>query len=420
MLQRRGLKAYTPGMIYQMYQANLDLGFPLRILSQAAATWLRPLRDGGLESFMPRMTLATLEMVAEPTTTHVRPPFGIESVTVAGQQVEITEEVVDRTPFCHLLHFRKRSDIVQPRLLIVAPMSGHFATLLRGTVTTLLADHDVYITDWQNARDIPLSAGQFDFDDNIHHVIRFIEHLGPGTHLLAVCQPAVPVLAAVALMAARGSEAQPPSMTLMGGPIDTRAAPTQVSELARGKPLSWFERNVVNTVPWRYGGAFRRVYPGFLQLIAFVAMNPDRHVQAHVDQFNNLMKGADDSVEAHRAFYREYTAVMDLPAEFYLQTLKTVFQDHALARGTLVCRGERVDPAAIGHTALFTIEGELDDICAPGQTLAAHDLCAGLPDSMKYNWLQEGAGHYGIFNGRRWREQVYPRMRDFIASYDPI
>jgi poly(3-hydroxybutyrate) depolymerase len=406
-------------MFYQLYQTNLDLGVPLRLFSQSALTWLQPLLSGGVESFLPRITAAALEMAAEPVTTHTRPDFGISSVMVGADEVPIVEEVVDRTPFCNLLHFRKAGARQQPRLLIISPMSGHFATLLRGTVRTLLADHDVYITDWQNARDIPLSAGPFDFDDNILHIIRFVEHLGPGTHLLAVCQPAVPALAAVALMAARGSPAQPPSMTLMGGPIDPRAAPTQVSELARTRPLSWFEHNVVHTVPWRHAGAFRRVYPGFLQLIAFVAMNPDRHVQAHLEQFNNLMKGADDSVEAHRAFYREYTAVMDLPAEFYLQTLRAVFQDHTLARGTMVCRGEPVDPAAISRTALFTIEGELDDICAPGQTLAAQDLCAGLPEGMRHNWLQQGAGHYGIFNGRRWRDQVYPRMRDFIAAYEP-
>jgi poly(3-hydroxybutyrate) depolymerase len=404
-------------MFYQMYQANLDLIDPLRIVSRGMAGLLRQVPPG-LVGFAPRATAAALELFSEPPTRHQRPDFDIHHVRVGADRVAVTEEVVDATAFCHLLHFRKEGVTGQPRLLVVAPMSGHFATLLRGTVRTLLPDHDVYITDWLNARDVPVSEGQFDFEDSVLHVIRFVEKLGPGTHLMAVCQPAVPVLAAVALMAAEDNPAQPPSMVLMGGPIDTRASPTQVSELASSQSIGWFERNMIHTVPWPNKGAFRRVYPGFLQLAAFLAMNPERHRDAHVNQFNNLVKGDMDSADAHRGFYREYTSVMDLPAEFYLDTIRTVFQEHDLPRGKMTIRGEKVQPAAITKTALFTIEGELDDICAYGQTLVAHELCTGLPPAMRRNHLQEGAGHYGIFNGRRWREQVYPMVRDFIAERD--
>ena len=405
-------------MFYQLYQANLDFVDPFRVLSRGFAGWLRTPLVPGFADFLPRVTAAALELFGEPPTRHERPDFDIHHVRVGSDPVEVVEEVVDATPFCQLLHFRKPGVSGQPRMLVVAPMSGHFATLLRGTVRTLLPDHDVYITDWQNARDVPLSAGRFDFDDSVLHVIRFIEKLGPGTHVMAVCQPAVPVLAAVALMAAGNNPAQPATMVLMGGPIDTRASPTQVCELAASQNIAWFERHMIHSVPWKHKGAFRRVYPGFLQLAAFLAMNPERHRDAHIAHFNNLVKGDLDSAEAHRSFYREYTSVMDLPAEFYLQTIRAVFQDHDLPRGRMVVAGQKVEPAAIENTALFTIEGELDDICAYGQTLAAHDLCSGLAPGMKRNHLQEGAGHYGIFNGRRWREQVYPMVRDFIAAHE--
>jgi poly(3-hydroxybutyrate) depolymerase len=305
---------------------------------------------------------------------------------------------------------------VQPRVLIVAPLSGHFATLLRGTVETLLLDHDVYITDWVNARDVPLVHGRFDLDDFIDLVVSFLHELGPDTHLVAVCQPSVPVLAAVALMAAEGDKLQPRSMTLMGGPIDTRRNPTKPNLLATSRPLEWFERTVVETVPARYIGAFRRVYPGFLQLAGFMTMNLDRHVTAHFDQYKHLIRGDGESADAHRRFYDEYTSVMDLPADFYLQTIERVFQQHALALGSFTSRGRKVEPAAIKRTALLAVEGENDDICAVGQTAAALDLCTGLAAAKKQHHLQPKVGHYGVFNGRRWRSEIYPKVRDFIAA----
>ena len=406
-------------MRYKFYQASLDLATPFREASRYAAAIMKSWATPGIEGFLPRATAAALEMAAVPPTTHRRPPFGISDIMVGDTMVQVTEEVALETPFCGLLHFRKSMSVPGPKLLVVAPMSGHFATLLRGTVQTLLTDHDVYITDWRNARDIPLSAGRFDFDDFIEHVIRFQTYLGASGHILAVCQPATPVLAAISIMAANHHPAQAASMTLMGGPIHPAADPTSVSELASKHPLSWFEDHMIETVPMQFRGGGRRVYPGFLQLAAFLSMNPDRHAQAFLQQYNNLVQGDAKAVKAHRSFYAEYTAVMDMPAEFYLQTIKTVFQDQDLANGTLVWRGQKVDPSAIHRTALFTVSGELDDICAHGQTRAAQDLCSGLPADKKIDMLQKGTGHYGIFNGRKWREQVYPTIRDFIAEHDP-
>jgi poly(3-hydroxybutyrate) depolymerase len=404
-------------MRYQFYQAQLDLATPFRDAARFTAAMLKGFETPGIEGFLPRTAAAALEMAAVPPTTHVRPPFGIATIAIDGAEIAVTEEVVDATPFCQLLHFRKNTVTPGPKLMVVAPMSGHFSTLLRGTVQTLLTDHDVFITDWQNARDVPRSAGTFDFDDFIAHVMRFQTHLGPTAHILAVCQPATPVLAAVSLMAANNDPDQPASMILMGGPIHPSAAPTSVSELAGKHPLSWFASHMIETVPRQFQGGGRRVYPGFLQLASFLAMNPDRHAQSFLQQFNNLVSGDEDSAAAHRSFYSEYTAVMDMPAEFYLQTIKTVFQEEDLAHGTMVWRGQKVDPSAIKRTALYTVSGELDDICAHGQTRAAQDLCSGLPASKKLDMLQMGAGHYGIFNGRRWREQVYPTIRDFIARH---
>jgi poly(3-hydroxybutyrate) depolymerase len=403
-------------MMYQLYQAQADLMHPLRQIARLGASVARAVDIGAYTPAAVRQIGAACSLLADSALTHVRPPFGFDSVRVGNQLVGVTEESVDDTPFGSLLHFRKDSQVVQPRVLVVAPMSGHFATLLRGTVKVLLPENDVYITDWKNARDTPLSAGEFGLDNFVDHLIRFLEKIGPGGHLLAVCQPAVPALAAVAVMAQSGNPAQPNSMTLMAGPIDTRISPTKVNELAKGRSIEWFRKNLIASVPWRYQGAGRRVYPGFLQLTAFVSMNLERHVNAHLNQFRNLVGGDEASAVAHRQFYEEYGAVMDLPAEFYLETVQRVFQEHDLPRGVLTWHGERVKPSAIRRTALLTVEGERDDICAIGQTMAALDLCTGVRVSMKQHHLQTGVGHYGVFSGRRWAQEIYPRVRQMIQS----
>jgi polyhydroxyalkanoate depolymerase len=303
-----------------------------------------------------------------------------------------------------------------PRVLIVAPMSGHFATLLRDTVQTMLADHDVYITDWHNARDVPLSAGRFGLDEYVGHIMDFLGVMGPGSHLMAICQPCVAALSAVAIMSEDAHPATPASMILMAGPIDCRIAPTAVNKLATDKPIEWFEKNLISTVPMRYGGAMRKVYPGFLQLSAFLNMNLERHISSFRGFFEDLVNNDKEKAEATRSFYREYFAVADLPAEFYLQTVSTIFQEHALPLGKLEWRSERVEPAAIRRTALLTVEGEKDDICALGQTLAAHELCSGLRPYRKKHHMQAGVGHYGVFSGRRWENQIYPIVRNIILA----
>jgi poly(3-hydroxybutyrate) depolymerase len=404
-------------MHYQLYQAQADLLSPMRRFARMGASLARASELGDYTPGRRRWG-AMLSLIGDGAPTHRRPPFGIDAVCLAQGQVGVTEEVVDETPFGALLRFRKETAPTQPRVLLVAPMSGHFATLLRGTVAVLLPEHDVYITDWKNARDTPCSAGPFGLDDFIDHLIRYLERIGPGAHVIAVCQPSVPALAAVALMAQHGHDAQPRSLTLMAGPIDTRISPTTVNELALSRPLDWFERRLIDTVPWRYRGAGRRVYPGFVQLAAFLGMNLGRHVGAHLGQLRNLVAGDVTGAEAHRAFYGEYRAVMDLPAEFYLETVQRVFQDHHLPRGLLTWRGEPVRPSAIRRTALLTVEGERDDICAVGQTMAALDLCDGLPRGMKQHHLQPEVGHYGVFSGRRWAQQVYPRVRAMIQATD--
>jgi poly(3-hydroxybutyrate) depolymerase len=403
-------------MIYQLYQAQADALAPVRALAQSGAEILRQFDFGALTPPMMRHTLAMFDMISDGRLTHHRPPFGIETVRIGNADVAVTEEVADDTPFGSLLHFRKDTAVTQPRVLLVAPMSGHFATLLRGTVKVMLPEHDLYITDWKNARDISPEHGCFGVEAFVDHVIRFLEKIGPGGHVVAVCQPAVAVLVAAAVMAAKRNPAQPRSMTLMAGPIDTRINPTQVNEMAKSHPMGWFEQNVIGTVPWRYKGAGRRVYPGFMQLSAFVSMNLDRHIGAHLGQFRALVSGDDQAVTAHRRFYNEYLAVMDLPAEFYLQTVKLVFQDHDLPLGRFTHHGEVVRPAAIRRTAILTVEGERDDICANGQTLAALELCSGVPISMRQHHLQTGVGHYGVFSGKRWANEIYPRVRQMIQS----
>jgi len=404
-------------MIYQVFEAQAALARQAKLLSRMTGSWLQTVWPSHPRPFPMDQLAASCEMIITGGITHTCPPYNITSSLYGNQIVEVHEEVIAQTPFCTLRRFAKAGVEGQPKILVVAPISGHFATLLRGTVRVLLPDNDVYITDWHNARDIPLDAGTFDLDECIAHIMRFIETLGPNSHVLAVCQPAVPVLAAVALLAQSGSQAQPRTMTLMAGPIDTRINPTKVNDLANEKPISWFRQNLIGTVPAAYAGKGREVYPGFMQLTAFIAMNMDRHIRAHLDYHENLVQGRDDKAAAHKKFYDEYLAVMDLPAEFYLQTVEKVFQTHDLALGKLQWRGQKVDPSAIRRTALFAVEGELDDICSIGQTMAALDLCVALRPSMKRYHLQTGVGHYGVFNGRRWAQEIYPRVRTMIQAH---
>ncbi len=405
-------------MLYETYQAHRDAFAPVRMLAQTIQGVLSQPWPLIAHHPMMRAAAAACEMVARAGMWHERPPFAIKSVAVGKRTLPVYEEVVARHPFCTLLHFRKEGvAAVQPRVLLVAPLSGHFATLLRGTVETLLPDFDVYVTDWTNARNVPMLYGHFDLDDHIALMMSYMRDLAGDLNVIAVCQPAVPVLAATALLAAEGDPAQPRTMTLIGGPIDTRVNPTAVNRLATTRPLSWFEKNVIAAVPARYPGAFRRVYPGFLQLAGFMSMNLDRHVTAHVDLFNHLVRGDGESAAATRRFYDEYMSVMDLPADFYLQTVKRVFQDHALPLGIFAWRDRRVEPATIARTALLTIEGENDDICAVGQTAAAHGLLSGLKSGKKARHVQPEVGHYGVFNGRRWRTEIYPKVREFILAH---
>lgn len=405
-------------MIYDAYQAQSDFMDPIRAWAKASVDVFNGFsRMGGkyAPEFLSDMAAAS-ELLSRFRLTHTRPDYGITQVTVGNREVEVTERPIISTAFGTLLNFHKDVTIAQPRVLVVAPLSGHFATLLRNTVKTLLADHDVYITDWHNARNIPPSAGRFGFDDYVDHIIQFLETLGPGVHALAVCQPCVQVLVATSVMAAHDNPAQPVSMTLMGGPVDTRVNPTMVNQLATSKPIAWFKENLISTVPARLPGGGRQVYPGFVQLSAFLQMNMDRHIKAHKDLFEHLVKGETEKAETIKAFYDEYFAVLDLAAEFYLETVQYVFQEARLPRGQLTWHGEKVDPGAIRKTALLTVEGERDDICALGQTVAAHDLCSGLRPYLKKHHMQPGVGHYGVFSGRKWEGQIYPLVRNMMLA----
>jgi polyhydroxyalkanoate depolymerase len=402
-------------MLYVAYQAHSDFMVPVRRLADLAIKALAPAQSAGTVAFARNLT-AAYELIARAGLSHDRPPFAIDSVMVGNEEVAVHEEAARVTPFGTLLHFKKAIDAEQPRVLLVAPLSGHFATLLRATVRTLLADHDVYITDWHNVRDVPRAKGRFGFDEYIQHVVEFLEAIGPGAHVVAVCQPCVAVLVAAAVMAQDGNPAQPRSMTLMAGPIDTRVNPTKVNELANSKPIEWFEQNLIANVPMRYPGAFRRVYPGFVQLAAFMTMNIERHIKAHRDLYDHLANGELEKAKATKAFYDEYFAVLDLAAEFYLETVRLVFQEHALGLGRLTWNGVPVEPRAIRRTMLLTVEGERDDICAVGQTLAAHDLCSGLRPYLKRHHMQAGVGHYGVFSGNRWTNQIYPILKNVILS----
>ena len=402
-------------MLYLAYQTHADIMVPVRALAKAGLDTLGPLAAGEELRFLRNVT-AAYELIARAGLTHTRPAYSIDSVRVGNREVAVTEEAVMSTPFGTLLRFRKDMELTQPRVLVVAPLSGHFATLLRSLVRTMLPEHDVCITDWHNARDVSTADGPFGFEDYVEHLVRFLEKMGPGVHMVAVCQPCVQVLAAAAVMAEAKNPAQPRSMTLMAGPIDTRINPTKVNELAMSKPIDWFERNLIARVPTRFRGGGRKVYPGFVQLSAFMSMNLERHRKAHIDLYEHLAKGNPEKAKQTIAFYDEYFAVLDLTAEFYLETVEWVFQDARLARGDLTFRGRTVDPKAIRRTALLTVEGERDDICALGQTAAAHDLCKGLKPYMKRHHMQAGVGHYGVFSGKRWEEQVYPILRNVILS----
>jgi poly(3-hydroxybutyrate) depolymerase len=403
-------------MLYLAYQASSDIMGPVRAFANMAIA-------AGGQRLMPdnpviRNLTAAYELIARAGLTHTRPPFGIASVTVGNREVEVREEAAHVTPFGTLLHFKKDIATAQPRVLLVAPLSGHFATLLRATVATMLPDHDVFITDWHNARDVPLTAGRFGCDEYVDHLIKFFEVIGPPAHVVAVCQPCVAVLAAVAVMAAAKNPAQPRSMTLMAGPIDTRVNPSKVNELAKKRSIEWFERTLTASVPLRYPGAFRRVYPGFVQLAAFMSMNIERHVKAHRDLYENLANGELEKAAVIKAFYDEYFAVLDLTAEFYLETVRVIFQEHALPLGKLTWHGHTIEPSAIRRTMLLTVEGERDDICSVGQTVAAHDLCSKLRPYLKRHHMQAGVGHYGVFSGKRWENQVYPIVKNVILSSD--
>ena len=369
-----------------------------------------------LEWPLARAALAASEIVPLTALSHTRRPFAIESVEVAGRRVAVHEEAVTGSAFGTLLHFAKTPHIDQPRVVLLAPLSGHFATLLRDTVRTMLPDHDVFISDWHNCRDVPLADGAFGFDEYVQHVIDFLRAIGPGGHLVAVCQPVVQALAATALMAAAEDPCQPRSLTLMAGPVDARQNPTAVNQLATSHSLDWFEGNLISHVPARYPGAGRRVYPGFLQVAAFVSMNRSRHAAAFTNLFTDLIAQKHTKAAKTEEFYREYFAVLDLAAEFYLETVERVFQEHRLASGELRWRGELVDPRAIRRTVLLTVEGERDDICGIGQTAAAQDLCRKIPLARRSHHLQAGVGHYGVFSGRRWENDVYPVVRNAILS----
>ncbi len=411
-------------MLYHIHDMRHAFLTPARLSAEMALHFYRHPWNPMAYTQAGRTMAANAELFERITRRFEKPEFGLDETIIGGKKAEVREHTVLRKPFCDLVHFARTTKRKDPQVLVVAPMSGHFATLLRGTVEALLPHHDVYITDWKNARLVPMTAGRFNLDDYIAYLIEFLRFLGPDTHIIAVCQPAVPVFSAVALMELWNDRDRPASMTLMGGPIDTRISKTKVNQLAEEKPLDWFEQTVVADVPFYYPGAFRKVYPGFVQLGGFMSMNLDRHVGSHMKFYHHLVAGDGESAEAHRKFYNEYLSVMDIPAEFYLQTVETVFQKHSLPKGKMIWtdpetgKTHPVNPMAIKRTALLTIEGELDDISAHGQTTAAHIICENLPANRQYHHFQENVGHYGIFNGRKWRYHIMPRIRNFMRRFD--
>jgi poly(3-hydroxybutyrate) depolymerase len=407
-------------MLYDAHEWQRAWLAGLGSMAQTSSEWLlSPSNPMSHISSSPVIARA-LEVFAHAAAPRGKPDFGLDTAVVDGKTVAVTEEILVRKPFGQLKHFKRDvADRVDPKVLVITPMSGHYATLLRGTVERLLPDHEVYMTDWRDAKLVPLADGTFDLNDYIDYVIEFMEFMGPGNHALAVCQPAVPVYAAVAYMSANNNPAVPVTLTMMGGPVDTRKAPTSVDDLATERPFAWFEQNVIARVPAIYPGAGRKVYPGFLQLAGFMSMNLANHMKSHWELFKHLIAGNDDSADATKAFYEEYRSVCDMTAEFYLQTIDVVFQRQAIAKGEFVHRGQLVNPADIDRTAMLAIEGERDDISGLGQTKAALDLATRLPDSKKQYFMAEGAGHYGIFNGSKWRETVAPVVERFIRAHDP-
>ena len=409
-------------MLYDAYEVQRSLLAGASTLANIGAGWMQNPANPFSYSHMGPIMASALDVFAHASAARGKPQFGLTHALVEGEAVEVVEEVVLRKPFGQLKRFRRlRADgsevTGQPRLLMVAPMSGHYATLLRGTVERMLPGHDVYITEWRDAKLVPLADGRFDLDDYVDYLVEFLEHVGPGAHMLAVCQPSVPAYAAAALMSADAHPCRPKTLTMMGGPIDTRLAPTEVNTVATQRPFEWFERNVIVTVPYLYPGAGRKVYPGFLQLAGFMAMNFGNHLQSHWGMFRHLVEGDGESADATKAFYEEYRAVCDMTEEFYLQTIDLVFQRHALPNGEMLHRGRRVDPAAIRDIALLAVEGERDDISGIGQTRAALDISTGLDGKRKKYHLARGVGHYGIFNGSRWRTKIAPIVEQWIARH---
>jgi poly(3-hydroxybutyrate) depolymerase len=409
-------------VLYQLHELQRSILHPISHLASAGAhLYTNPYSPLSYTPFSRRLA-ATFDLVHRLGKDYEKPAFGLDTTSVDGHEVAVTERIVAEKPFCKLIHFERQfvdspRRATDPKILLVAPMSGHHATLLRDTVRALLPNHEVFITDWIDARMVPLNLGPFHLDDYVEYVCEFIRLLSPDLNVISVCQPTVPVLAAVALMASANEPAAPRTIIMMGGPIDARKSPTSVNDLAVEKPLHWFENNVIYNVPYKYPGYLRKVYPGFLQHAGFVAMNPGRHLTSHYDYYLQLIKGDGESADSHRAFYDEYNAVLDLAAEFYLDTIRVVFQDHLLPKGQWTVRGKPVRPQDITKTALLTIEGELDDISGAGQTQAAHNLCTGIPAHRQEDLVVAQAGHYGIFSGRRWREQVAPKIADFIRSH---
>ncbi len=403
-------------MLYQMNEVKNFASAPMRVMADVIhELYSNPMLPVSHTHFG-RSVAAKAEIVSRALRHYARPDFRLDTTMIDGKEVAVEEEFVLSLRFCNLLHFKRDTDRKDPKVLICAPLSGHYATLLRGTVEDLLPNHDVYITDWRNARNIPLAGGEFTLDTYIDYVTNFMEMLGPDVHCLAVCQPGVPVMAAVALMAEDKIHCKPRSMILMGGPMDTRVSPTEVNKLAEQRPIEWFEKNMISTVPAFYPGFMRKVYPGFMQLGSFISMNLDRHKDAQKDMYKHLIEGDGDSAAAHREFYDEYLAVMDLPAEFYLQTVATVFQRHDLPKGEMMSEGRLVNTKAIDQTALMTIEGARDDITGQGQTHAAHDFCPNIPEEKRVKYTQPKVGHYGVFNGKRYREEIVPRIHKFIRD----